>query len=220
MLSGAGGSLGTQCCGMVPRPSLVQLCFLALLWCWIPLGSVWWVQGMKQEPSPGRDADANPLCPGQAATSPNLSLLSDGLRSGAEHLCHGKSPQEQLWHFTAAPAPGVITLLASCLLSGWDEHPSEPFPREMSQRGPATFSRGLPGMGTVCASTLKPFLWGLAAPWVTAGSAVTWAASRPVRRDVSPKSRMLRGSDRGTGCASAGEGTAGMSKSSNPTEKT
>lgn len=146
-----------KCHGMVPRSPLVQLCFSVLLWCWIPLGSVQCAWGTKQESSPGRDADANPLCPGEGVTSPKLSLLSAGLIYRAERLCHGKSPQEQLWHFTAAPAPGFVTLLAFHLLSGLDKCLSELLSREMSWRGPATLSRGLPGMGTVCASTLKPF---------------------------------------------------------------
>ena len=139
--------------GVVQRSSLVQLCFSILLQCWIPLGSVQWVQGMEQESPLGLDADANPLCPGEGATS----LLSASLIYGAECLRHGKSPWEQLWHFTAAPALDVITLLAFRLLSGPDEHPSELSSGEMSRHGPATRSRGIPGMGTACASTLKPF---------------------------------------------------------------
>lgn len=140
------------------------------------------LRSAKQESSPGRDADANPLCPGGGVTSPKPSLLSAGLGSGAERLCHGKSPREQLWHFTAAPAPGVITLLAFRLLGGLDEHPSELSSRDMSQRGPVTLSRALPGMGTVCASTLKPF-----PPGSCRSLAPHGAASHHIHGDVSPK---------------------------------
>lgn len=65
------------------------------------------------------------------------------LRSGAERPCHGKTPREELWHLPAAPALAVIT--PWLLLSGREELPQL---LEMSQRGPAALSRGIPGLGT------------------------------------------------------------------------
>lgn len=97
------------------------------------------------------------MCPGGGVTSPKPSLLSAGLGSGAERLCHGKSPREQLWHFTAAPAPGVITLLAFRLLGGLDEHPSELSSRDMSQPGPVTLFQGTPRDGDRVCQHLKAF---------------------------------------------------------------
>lgn len=140
------------------------------------------MQALKQESLLGCDADANPLCPGRGAVSPNLSLLSAGLIYGAECLCQGKSPREQLWHFTAAPSPGVITLLAFLLLSGLEEQPSELSSGEMSQCGPTTLPRGLPGM----VSGAFP-LGVLLHP----ESVVAWAASCSVHCDVSLKTGML-----------------------------
>lgn len=107
------------------------------------------------------------------------------VRFTVQSLCQGKSPREQLWHFTAAPSPRVITLLAFLLLSGQEEQPSELSSREMSWHGPTTLPRGLPGMGI-----------GAFPPGVLLHpeSAVTWAASCPVHCDVSLKAGMLQGS--------------------------
>lgn len=111
----------------------------------IPLRSVQRVQARKQESSLGCDADANPLCPGERAVSPNPSLLSAGSIYGAESLS-GEEPSgtalalhsstfprgHHAFGFPSAKRTGGAAFRA--LLEGdvlaWSYHPPQGTPRD------------------------------------------------------------------------------------------
>lgn len=142
------------------RISPLQLHSWVLPWCWIPLGSVPWMQESFLE----RDAHPTPGCVGKVGCLQSR-MDSCQLEERNRASLSWENPLGRALAPPSSTCPGChhpcALPLGMSILSSW----------EMFQQGPAALSRGIPGAGTTGngarhASTFKPFpAWNLPGHW-------------------------------------------------------
>lgn len=119
------------------RISPLQLHSWVLPWCWIPLGSVPWLQESFLE----RDAHPTPGCVGKVGCLQSR-MDSCQLEERNRASLSWENPLGRALAPPSSTCPGChhpcALPLGMSILSSW----------EMSQRGPAALSRGIPGAGT------------------------------------------------------------------------